>query len=328
MIVTHVGRDPARGRPAARRRPRGPPACRGPIPEAGWRSRTLLDGVGPARRRTGLPGSRIAAHAPLHVPRRRSHPTRPCRWRCRPAPRRARRGRRPRRPPGAGRSPRAARGPRAGAAAASRASCSAWAGTTRDHAQEMGGRVPEQPLIFSKLVSSVTGPGGPVPLPGYTEQLDYEAELAVVIGTRARDVAPEDALDHVFGYAVMDDVTARDLQRSEPQWVRAKGGDGFGPFGPVGHDRRRGARPAGPHGAQLGQRRAAPGRQHRRHDLPASRSSSRGARATSPSSRATSSPPARRRAWATARTPPVFLRPGDRVRVEVGGLGAIEHPIS
>ena len=100
------------------------------------------------------------------------------------------------------------------------------------HALERGVPVPAAPTIFSKLVTSVTGPRDDIVRPSYTDALDYEGELAVVIGTRARDVPEADALAHVFGYAVMDDVTARDLQRTEPQWTRAKGGDTFGPFGP------------------------------------------------------------------------------------------------
>src|SRR5680860_267812 len=102
----------------------------------------------------------------------------------------------------------------------------------RDHAIETGADLPAEPLVFSKLVSSITGPADDVRLPSYTRELDYEGELAVVVGRRARDVAEADALAHVFGYAVMNDVTARDRQRTEPQWTRAKGGDTFGPFGP------------------------------------------------------------------------------------------------
>jgi 2-keto-4-pentenoate hydratase/2-oxohepta-3-ene-1,7-dioic acid hydratase in catechol pathway len=102
----------------------------------------------------------------------------------------------------------------------------------RDHAAETGASLPSRPLLFAKLPSSVTGPAGEVVRPGYTEELDYEGELAVVIGRRARDVPRDRALAHVFGYAVMNDVTARDRQREEPQWVRAKGGDTFAPFGP------------------------------------------------------------------------------------------------
>jgi 2-keto-4-pentenoate hydratase/2-oxohepta-3-ene-1,7-dioic acid hydratase in catechol pathway len=102
----------------------------------------------------------------------------------------------------------------------------------RDHAAETGAELPREPLLFAKLTTSVTAPRGDVVRPAYTEELDYEGELAVVIGRRARGVGADAALDHVFGYAVMNDVTARDRQRAEPQWVRAKGGDTFAPFGP------------------------------------------------------------------------------------------------
>lgn len=91
-----------------------------------------------------------------------------------------------------------------------------------DHVRETGGEAPEQPLVFMKLPSSAAAPGAPVHCPTVVRRLDYEGELAVVIGP-GRSVA---------GYAVADDVTARDLQGREPQWTRAKGADGFCPYGP------------------------------------------------------------------------------------------------
>ena len=102
----------------------------------------------------------------------------------------------------------------------------------RAHAVETGQQIPERPLLFHKFSSAVTAPGGPVHLPAYTQQLDYEGELAVVIGRRAKAVAVADALSFVFGYAVMDDISARDLQKAEPQWLLAKSGDTFAPWGP------------------------------------------------------------------------------------------------
>lgn len=101
-----------------------------------------------------------------------------------------------------------------------------------DHAAETGKKVPERPILFGKLTTSVTGPGGPVRLPRYSTMVDFEGELAVVIGRPCRDVTVEDALSAVFGYAIMNDVSARDIQTIEPQWVRAKGADTFGPWGP------------------------------------------------------------------------------------------------
>jgi len=91
-----------------------------------------------------------------------------------------------------------------------------------DHVREMGGQAPEQPLVFMKLPSCAAPPNGPVHCPAVVRRLDYEGELAVVMGP-GRAVA---------GYAVADDVSARDLQKREPQWTRAKGADGFCPYGP------------------------------------------------------------------------------------------------
>jgi 2-keto-4-pentenoate hydratase/2-oxohepta-3-ene-1,7-dioic acid hydratase in catechol pathway len=91
-----------------------------------------------------------------------------------------------------------------------------------DHVRETGGEAPAQPLVFMKLPSSAAPPNAPVHCPQAVRRLDYEGELAVIMGP-ARSVA---------GYAVADDVTARDLQGREPQWTRAKGADGFCPYGP------------------------------------------------------------------------------------------------
>jgi 2-keto-4-pentenoate hydratase/2-oxohepta-3-ene-1,7-dioic acid hydratase in catechol pathway len=100
------------------------------------------------------------------------------------------------------------------------------------HAKEMGGDAPQTPLIFLKPSTSVIGDGDAIRLPPSSAEVHYEGELAVVIGTPARNVAPEDALNHVFGYAAANDVTARDQQRSDVQFTRAKGYDSFCPFGP------------------------------------------------------------------------------------------------
>lgn len=100
------------------------------------------------------------------------------------------------------------------------------------HAAEHGDEVPSQPLIFLKPPSAVIGPGEPITCPPQSAQVEHEAELAVVIGRRARRVAAADAWDHVLGYTCANDVTARDLQRSDGQWSRAKGFDTFAPLGP------------------------------------------------------------------------------------------------
>ena len=103
----------------------------------------------------------------------------------------------------------------------------------RDHAEESGMELPERPLLFAKWPSSLIGPGEPIVLPEQAREVDYEAELGVVIGTRASRVAVEDALDHVSGYLCANEVSARDVQFADGQWTRGKSFDTFGPVGPV-----------------------------------------------------------------------------------------------
>jgi 2-keto-4-pentenoate hydratase/2-oxohepta-3-ene-1,7-dioic acid hydratase in catechol pathway len=100
------------------------------------------------------------------------------------------------------------------------------------HAAEFGGEVPEEPLIFLKPSTSVSGPGDPIPLPAISHRVDYEGELVVVIGRIARDVMAEEAYRHILGYTCGNDVTLRDLQEKDGQWARAKGFDGSCPLGP------------------------------------------------------------------------------------------------
>jgi 2-keto-4-pentenoate hydratase/2-oxohepta-3-ene-1,7-dioic acid hydratase in catechol pathway len=101
-----------------------------------------------------------------------------------------------------------------------------------DHAREMGGEAPERPLLFLKPGTSVIGVFDPIRMPAESERVDYEGELAVVIGLPATDVSRERALEHIFGYTCANDVTARDLQMADGQWTRAKGYDTFCPLGP------------------------------------------------------------------------------------------------
>jgi 2-keto-4-pentenoate hydratase/2-oxohepta-3-ene-1,7-dioic acid hydratase in catechol pathway len=103
-----------------------------------------------------------------------------------------------------------------------------------DHAAELGNEVPTEPLLFLKPSSSVIGPGDPIRLPtDLSNEVHHEAELAVVIGALLQRVTPEQALAGVFGATIANDVSARDLQRSEPQWFGAKGFDSFCPLGPA-----------------------------------------------------------------------------------------------
>jgi 2-keto-4-pentenoate hydratase/2-oxohepta-3-ene-1,7-dioic acid hydratase in catechol pathway len=101
-----------------------------------------------------------------------------------------------------------------------------------EHAKELGNEVPKIPLIFMKPPSSVISNGETIILPPQSAQVEHEAELVVVIGKRGRHITTENARKHILGYTVGNDVTARDLQKSDGQWTRAKGFDTFCPFGP------------------------------------------------------------------------------------------------
>jgi 2-keto-4-pentenoate hydratase/2-oxohepta-3-ene-1,7-dioic acid hydratase in catechol pathway len=196
----------------------------------------------------------------------------------------------------------------------------------RDHAAETGAELPVEPLLFAKLASAVSGPEADVVRPAYTDQLDYEGELAVVIGATARDVPEDEALGHVFGYAVMNDVSARDRQRAEPQWIRAKGGDGFAPWGPwittsdevpdpqalairtwVGDDLRQDGTTA-----------------DMVFGVAALIAFCSASFTLDPGDVITTGTPA---GVGAGRRPPAFLRPGDRVRVEIAGLGALDNTV-
>jgi len=101
-----------------------------------------------------------------------------------------------------------------------------------EHARELGNEVPKVPLIFLKPLSSIINPEDTIFLPPQSVQVEHEGELVVVIGRRGRYITTENARKHIFGYTVGNDVTARDLQKTDDQWTRAKGFDTFCPFGP------------------------------------------------------------------------------------------------
>jgi 2-keto-4-pentenoate hydratase/2-oxohepta-3-ene-1,7-dioic acid hydratase in catechol pathway len=103
----------------------------------------------------------------------------------------------------------------------------------RDHAEEQGVPLPEWPILFAKWPNTLIGPGDPIVVPTVTEQVDYEAELGVVIGSRVKDASPDNALEAVAGYLCLNDVSARDIQFGDKQWVRGKSPDTFCPVGPA-----------------------------------------------------------------------------------------------
>jgi 2-keto-4-pentenoate hydratase/2-oxohepta-3-ene-1,7-dioic acid hydratase in catechol pathway len=184
------------------------------------------------------------------------------------------------------------------------------------HAAEQGRPLPERPLVFMKLPTSSVPPGGPVRRPRVVERLDYEAELVLVMG----------AGGEIAGYAVADDVSARDLQRAEPQWTRAKGADTFCPWGPwiTTADEV-----ADPQALRISSHVNGELRQDSTTaDLifgPREIVAFLGEAITlEPGDIILTGTPS---GVGEAMDPPRFLAPGDVVRVEVEGLGAIEHPI-
>lgn len=103
-----------------------------------------------------------------------------------------------------------------------------------DSSANAGEHSPDFPVVFTKAVTSIIGPNAPIPAHQQaTQQIDYEAELAVIIGKAGRSISKEQAMDHVFGYTIINDVTARDLQKKHKQWFLGKSLDGFCPMGPV-----------------------------------------------------------------------------------------------
>ena len=195
----------------------------------------------------------------------------------------------------------------------------------RDHAAESGMAIPERPLIFSKWPNALIGPGDAIVLPTLSDQVDYEAELGVVIGTRAAKVAVADALAHVKGYCCTNDVSARDVQLGDGQWARGKSLDTFCPVGPLV--------PASqvPDPQQLRVRAILNGETMQdasTADMIFSVAEiisfiSLGITLEPGDLILTGTPPG----VGFARKPPIFLRAGDEITVEIDGLGSLSNPV-
>ncbi len=196
----------------------------------------------------------------------------------------------------------------------------------RNHAVESGMEIPSAPIIFSKFGTSVIGPDHPIIIPTGSQQVDFEAELAFVIGKRAKNVTASDAMDHVFGYTNFNDVSARDMQFADGQWQRGKSCDTFAPFGEFVATKDE---IADPHSLNIKFRLNGETLQDSTtaelifripeliEFLSASISLEPG------DIIATGTPPG----VGFARKPPVFLRPGDVCEVEIEGLGVLRNPV-
>jgi len=196
----------------------------------------------------------------------------------------------------------------------------------RAHAEESGDDIPESPILFAKWASCAVGPGDSIVLPPVTEEVDYEAELAVIIGRTCNRATAENALDYVAGYTCLNDVSARDFQRHDGQWTRAKSQDTFGPFGPCLVTREEIPDPQ-----NLSISCSVNGRQLQNSHTSLMIFSvpkliafiSGGITLRAGDILSTGTPDG----VGFARNPPLFLRDGDEVVVTIGGIGELRNPV-
>lgn len=197
----------------------------------------------------------------------------------------------------------------------------------RDHAEETGQKIPEVPTLFSKYPNSVIGPGEPILIPRATDQIDYEAEFAFVIGRRGRDIPQERALEYVAGYTIVNDVSARDYQFVTSQWMVGKTFDTHCPMGPtlVLKDEI-----PDPHtldltltiGKELLQKSNT---QQLIFKVPETVAYLSQVMTLEPGDVVSTGTPA---GVGFTRKPPRWLRPGETVRIEIAGLGVLENPVA
>jgi 2-keto-4-pentenoate hydratase/2-oxohepta-3-ene-1,7-dioic acid hydratase in catechol pathway len=200
----------------------------------------------------------------------------------------------------------------------------------RRHAEETGAKIPEQPVVFAKGPNTVQRPGGPIELPRHlaSEQVDYECELAIVIGKPCKNVSPERALDYVLGYTCANDVSARDWQikRGGSQWSRGKTFDTFAPLGPVlvtTDDI------PNPNALRISTRLNGEVVQDSHtsdmiFDVPQIIAFLSGSTTLRPGTVILTGTP---EGVGMARTPPRWLAPGDEVTIEIEGIGVLTNPV-
>ena len=196
----------------------------------------------------------------------------------------------------------------------------------RDHAAESKMQIPEKPVVFSKFSTAVIAPGEPVVLPSTSQQVDYEAELAVVIGRRAKHVKADHAYDYVLGYTAFNDVSARDFQFADGQWQRGKSCDTFAPMGQtiVTTD----AIPD-PHKLSIklvlnGQTMQDSNTDQLIFGVPALIEFLSESITLEPGDVIATGTPS---GVGFARNPPVFLKPGDQMEVLIEGMGGLGNPV-
>lgn len=196
-----------------------------------------------------------------------------------------------------------------------------------EHAAETGRAASEYPTVFAKMPTCVNRPGGEIVIPRVSREVDYEGELAFVIGRRCRNVAPEDALGVIAGYTVVNDVSVRDWQRRTSQFTLGKSFDTHGPMGPwlVTADEV-----GDPHRLEIrtwvdGELRQHSNTRHLIFDLPALVSTLSTACTLEPGDVVATGTPS---GVGVAMSPPRFLEPGSTVRIEIENVGVLENPVA
>jgi acylpyruvate hydrolase len=196
----------------------------------------------------------------------------------------------------------------------------------RQHVTEMKHEMPQYPVLFAKFASSLTGHRQPIVLPGVSQRVDYEGELAIVIGRRGKDILPKEAFDHIFGFTCFNDVSVRDFQRRTTQWLQGKTFDTSGPVGPAIVSLDEISNPAA---LELTTRLNGQVMQQGNtsdfiFDIPTIIAYiSQIATLEAGDIISTGTPSG----VGDARNPQVYLKPGDVVRVEIAGVGTLENPV-
>jgi 2-keto-4-pentenoate hydratase/2-oxohepta-3-ene-1,7-dioic acid hydratase in catechol pathway len=195
----------------------------------------------------------------------------------------------------------------------------------RDHAEESGQALPKHPIVFSKVSTCIVGPGDPIQRPKASASVDWEAEMCFVIGKQGRHISARDALDHVAGFMCGNDVSVRDWQFHNPTWMIGKGFDSHGPTGPwiVTRDE------VDPANLDVkcfvnGELVQSSNTRHLIFGVPELIEYISTAFTLEPGDIVFTGTPA---GVGVSRKPPVFLKAGDNVRVEISGLGALENPV-
>jgi 2-keto-4-pentenoate hydratase/2-oxohepta-3-ene-1,7-dioic acid hydratase in catechol pathway len=196
----------------------------------------------------------------------------------------------------------------------------------RDHAAETGSEIPDVPTIFNKFATSVIGPGDNIVLPKLSKKPDYEAEFAFVVGKGGRHIKAEDWRNHIFGYTIVNDVSARDYQRATTQWLMGKTFDTFAPMGPwiVTADSIQ-----DPHALDIsieinGETLQKSNTRELIFKIPDLLVFLSGVFTLEPGDIVSTGTPA---GVGGARNPPRFLRPGDDVAVKIPAIGELRNPV-